>query len=171
MAKRNTSTERILTGQEDLDRRLNLFGQAEANRVARAGLLKGARLAAKLIKRQVPAKYKGIRAAIGSSVKKTRAGVTKAKAGAAVGKAAKVKPYKRSSEGGVGISAENVHWFLMGTDERQTSANRATGEMPAFPAVRKAMSGGQADVVAAIREGMLAAFKKATAILARKRSR
>lgn len=172
MAVRSKSTERILTGQKDLDRRLKELGQAPANRAARAGLNKGARLAAKLIKRQIPAKYKGIRAAIGSSVKATKGGVTKAKAGAAVGKASKLKGApKRSSKGGVGIRANNVHWFLLGTQERKREGGGETGVMPAFPAVKKAMSGGNAQVVAAIREGTQTQLAKEIVKLASKRKK
>jgi hypothetical protein len=164
-------TQRILTGDVALDRRLAELPVGPANRAARAGLLKGARLAAKLIKRKIPAQYKGIRASIGSSVKKSRGGVTTAKAGAAVGSAAKKAANPRqpgSKRPGVGISSRNVHWYLLGTDIRFRKDDMPTGAMPASPAVRKAMEGGKPEVLAAIVEGAGARLVKEIAKLARK---
>lgn len=151
--------ERVLTGDKALDRRLKSLERKAANRAARAGLWKGARLAARLIKKEVPAKQKSVRRSIGSSVKKDRSKVTKAKAGAAVGRARKTSIAKAksrdASRSGVGISAQNIHWFIMGTDNRtQNTTGRSTGSMPPHPMVKNAMQGGGSRaVVAAIKEG------------------
>lgn len=145
--------ERIVTGVRKIDRKLKKLPRRPANRVARAGLTKGARLAAKLIKGKIPSRLKSVRAAIGHSVKKSKDGVTKAKAGAAVGKSRRKKPPKKSSSKGVGISRNNVHWWLLGTTERHHKSGRGTGKMPANGVVKQAMAGGLIQVRQAIIDG------------------
>lgn len=153
--------ERIILGIPELDKRLEGLKLAVANRCARAGLSKGARLAAKKIKAEVPSKQKHIRKAIGSSVKKQKAGpnrgFTSAKAGAAVGRASKaVEKKARGGKGGVGISAANIHWFIMGTQERTVKkTGQKAGRMPPNPIVQKAMERGKGPVIEAIKQGTL----------------
>lgn len=180
--RRSAASTRILTGHKDLDRRLQLIALAPANRSARAGLLKGSRLAARLIKKEIPTRYKGARAAIGARVKQAKGGVTTAKAGANVGNKKQPKlPPKRSTKAGIGIRAANLHWLLLGTAERwhepAAATNSAgqevdrhyTGKMPQLPAVKRAMSGGRAQVTAAIREGTSKQFLRELQQLSRKR--
>jgi len=86
--------------------------------------------ASKEVKRQA-------RKLIGRSLKKSKGNYT-GKAGFAVGKQSKKKSmtaherfvYGQGGAGmakGVGISASNIHWFVLGTDERQTKSGKATG--------------------------------------------
>jgi hypothetical protein len=165
MPPRMPST-RIILGIEELDRRLEGMKLAIANRCARAGLTKGARLAAKLIKKQVPGSQKHIRKSIGSSVKKQKGGpnrgFTQAKAGAAVGRASKeTGKAARGKRGGVGISAQNIHWYIMGTAERTVKkTGQRSGRMPANPIVQKAMASGKTQVIEAIKEGTLASIDR-----------
>lgn len=75
------------------------------------------------------------RLTIGSSVKKQKDGTYGAKAGLGVGKPSKKKreaATKRAQSGwaGVGLSAANIHWFVLGTKERtQKTTGRATGKI------------------------------------------
>lgn len=152
-------SERIVTGDKALDRRLKRFARKPANRIARAGLNKGARLAAKQIKQKVPSRLKSVRAAIGSSVKKSKHGVTQAKAGAAVGKSRRKKSPKRTTGFGEGISRQNVHWWVLGTEERQREdTGQNTGKMPEQPVVREGFKSGP--VMTAIKEGSTKQIKR-----------
>ena len=154
--------ERIVLGIDELDRLLRKIPAAQANRAARAGLLKGARLAARLIKAQIPSRYKGVRAAISGRLRRSQPGQPlTALAGAGRKSRRKTTP-KRTSKGGVGISSANVHWFLLGTGERsRTSKGDApTGRMPQFPAVKQAMSGGLASVMQAVTDGVRQQFER-----------
>lgn len=146
MARRRISNERILLGVAELDEKLMALKQGTANRVARSGLIKGARLAAQKIKHEVPGHLKTVRAAIGHSVKQTRfsgrAGRwTLARAGAAVGlPSSNIPRARRSTRDGVGMSTRNLHWFIMGTKDRFRKDGSWTGRMPKFPAVKRAMA-------------------------------
>lgn len=162
----NKTNTRIIFGIPELDKRLEGLKIAVANRCARAGLTKGARLAAKKIKAEVPSKDKHLRKAIGSSVKKQKGGpnrgYTQAKAGAAVGRASKATEKKaRGNRGGVGISAENIHWYILGTQERTVKkTGQRSGKMPANPIVQRAMASGKSQVIEAIKEGTLTSIDR-----------
>lgn len=168
MPRPRAKASRILLGIPELDRRLEELELAIANRVARSALSKGARLAAKKIKAAVPGEHKGVRRAIGSSVKKQKSGRnkgwTEAKAGGAVGKKvskqeqeAKQAKAGRTNKGGVGISSANVHWYLAGTAERRRkriNPGQSSGKMPAHNVIRRAMSTGSGAVLKAIKDGV-----------------
>ncbi len=69
------------------------------------------------------------------------------------------------SKGGVGVSAANIHWFVLGTSERVTKAGRRTGRIspPPFKGVAKraaAASAGPA-MAAAVRKGKQAIEREA----------
>lgn len=171
---RRKPAERIILGIPQLDARLQLLKTAVANKCARAGLSKGARLAAKLIKSEIPSKEKSARRAIGSSVKMQKSGpnrgFTEAKAGAAVGQkkgkrqqeAEKEKSARKAAKkSGVGISAANIHWYIQGTKERTVKkTGQRAGRMPANPVVKKAMASGKGPVVLAVRVGTMAAIHR-----------
>lgn len=77
---------------------------------------------------------KGVRSRFKNNAKKN---VIQAKVGFGVGKKSKAKPKgvnrKGNRKGGVGISAQNIHWWVAGTKKRTTiirSMNR--GKMPAM---------------------------------------
>lgn len=136
--------------------------------MARAGLGKGSRLGAKLIKAEIPSTQKHIRKAIGSSVKKSRGGVTVAKAGAAVGKS-RSKPTERpAGKPGKGISRRNIHWWIMGTGQRRHPITGTSGKMPGNPVVRRAISKGLPQIKAAIKAGTVVALQRAVKKLALK---
>lgn len=125
--QKSASAERVLTGHKQLDRKLARLSKAPANRVAKAGLRAGTGKAARIMRKQLPSDLKHVRPAIGAKVK-TKGGETTAKAGAGVGR--KMKPPEARKRRGVGIGARNIHWLVMGTKERHTSAGKSTGRMP-----------------------------------------
>ncbi len=169
MAPFRKPSTRIILGIPELDARLEGLKLAVANRIARGGLAKGVRVAVKKIKAEVPSTQKHLRKAIGGYVKKQKRGANKgiveAKAGAAVGKkkaaqtseAAAAKA-SRGKRGGVGISAANIHWYIMGTGDRvrtRVNPGQRSGKMPANPIVQRAMATGKGPVLAAVKDGVM----------------
>lgn len=139
--RRNTSFV-LLTGVEECDKLLKSVGKKIGNRVARRVLSSGVRLAVKKIKAQTD--VRSVKKSIGGTVKRKSRGTTiVAKAGAAVGiKKAKAAP-KGGTRGGVGIAAENVHWYILGTAERTVKkTGQKVGRMPAHDIVKSANVGG-----------------------------
>lgn len=166
---RRAKAGRIVTGVKELDRKLKKVETKLANKAARAGLLKGVRLGAKLAKKEVPSKLKSVKKSIGSSVKKSKGGeskgITQAKFGVSVGKKSKAKPAKRSSHGGVGITSDNVHWFVLGTANRETSSGKSTGRMPANDIIQKAFKSGKSKIRKAVVSKATEVLKKELAKL------
>ena len=117
-----------VTGDKALDKKLAQLKESAARKIMRPALTKGCRVAVKAMKAAVPVQDKAAKRAIGFRVKRDRDGVLQAKAGAGVGvkKAAiKKQAAKRSGDRpGVGISAANIQWFILGTADRYTGATR-----------------------------------------------
>lgn len=141
MAKRprKVSTH-ILTGDKELDAKLQKLKVGVANKYVRKGMTKALRLVVKAQKAQVPSQYKGAKRALGSRFdRKGKGGTIRARAGAGVAKKKEQLPPARSS-GGVGIGVANIHWAILGTGERrrtkiggflsQTGGDLTTGRMP-----------------------------------------
>lgn len=139
--RRNTSFV-LLTGVEECDKLLKSVGKTIGNRVARRVLSSGVRLAVKKIKAQTD--VRSVKKSIGGSVKRKPRGTTiVAKAGAAVGIKKAKAASKGGTRGGVGIAAENVHWYILGTAERTVKATgQNVGRMPAHDIVKSANVGG-----------------------------
>lgn len=127
---------RPVDGLEDIQKALGKLKLSMANRVARPGVNAAASMAAKIVKSKIPGRLKSVRKAIGwRSVKtKDNGGVVGSKIGGGVGKREKNSvPVERDEKRpGVGISAQNVHWWFLGTQDRQTQFRR-TGRMPKAP--------------------------------------
>jgi len=119
---------RFLTGYKELDKALGSLKESAANKLLRPAMGKALRTIAKSIRQQVPAKYKDAKRAIGSRFGKAKKkGQIVAKAGSGVGikfkriaKEQAKRATKKKKTGGVGISAQNIHWFILGTADRQT---------------------------------------------------
>lgn len=131
MAARRKLGVRLITGLEDVDRKLATLKLGAANKIARPALTKGARHLLKKAKAQVPPNMKAAKRALGMVVD-SKGGKSKnqqrAKVGAAVGKAAKaVQKEDRAGKAGVGIGPENIHWFILGTTTRETGSVQRTG--------------------------------------------
>lgn len=151
--------EFIMTGLKELDRELDKLDRKTRNKVARAALSKGASIGAKAVKKEIPSLAKSVRKSIGHSVKKGRNGVTEAKFGAAGKRKSSLKRNK-SHSGGVGISKQNVHWYLLGTSVRSHKSGKSVGSMPAQGAVTK----GASRATPAIKTGMI---ERAKTVLAK----
>lgn len=157
----------FLTGVEELDVMLKAVGKKIGNRAARAVLSMAVRLAVKKIKAKVPSSQKSVRKAIGGNVKKRKGGadrgLTTAKAGAAVGMKSKARlKSKRGGRQGIGIGPENVHWYILGTNERATKSGRRTGKMPAHPIVKEAMAAGGGEIMALMKRELRPAIERET---------
>lgn len=169
---------RIVTGDKEIDKALGEIAKVgTANRIARSGLLKSVRVVVKGIKAEIPGKQKSIKKWIKGYVKKGKKGVVNAKAGA-VGKqpdAIDLAGQKRGDKEGVGITARNIHWYLIGTKRRQpkkksvmkTFRGRWMGkevdEMPAHPAVREGFKKTRSQAQRVLREGVEVALIRETA--------
>lgn len=156
---------RLMTGVEELDKKLAQLKLGAANKIARPALTKAARLLLKKMKAGVPPKYKDAKRALGMVVD-AKGGKSKnqqrAKVGAAVGKASKSEA-KRSGKnsGGVGISGKNIHWFILGADgssrggppRTQKTTGKSTGVMdPVMPGLVK-------DAASSVKSEMLSVMK------------
>jgi hypothetical protein len=121
-----------LTGDGALISTLNGLRDSVARRAIKKGLTKAVRILTKGMKAQVPVNLKSMKRAIGGRIGSGHRGKFTAKAGAAVGKAAKAEPRPRKNRG-VGIGGSNIHWWILGTGQR-TSSRGPTGAMPAMAA-------------------------------------
>lgn len=131
-------------GAKELERKLNALASQGGKSVARATMTGAVGPLKKSIRRQVnaatasQAMKRAARLTIGSKVKKQPSGSYGAKAGFGVGKPTKAKRRKakeRSAQGkagerkGVGLSSQNIHWFVLGTGERHTKSGKPTGRI------------------------------------------
>jgi hypothetical protein len=154
------SSYRILTGDEELDKSLTVLRVSIANKVAKAALSAGVKLGAKKAKLLVPAKHKTVRSSIRGYVK-TKKGKTGKYTVAKYGACGKPKKdVARGSTKGVGISSQNIHWWILGTDDRynKTKKPRYTGQMPANPVIRESYDSGA--LMAAIRDQAVKTLNK-----------
>ena len=169
---------RIITGIEDVDRKLLLLSTKQANKIATAGINAGLARITKNIRSAISSSSasremkKALRSTVGKSFlkggKAAKYGPT-AKAGLGVGSGARRKGEHgtkyRSGIKGVGISGNNVHWAALGTRQRfvgvKTRKNRSTltgnrrkftGYMPSFPVVREAGKNGLSSLLKVVEE-------------------
>ena len=83
-----------------------------------------------------PELKRAARQTIGKRVKKPSGQVVFGKAGFGVGRQSAIKKLAAhiragdKSQRGVGISAANIHWPVLGTEERKTDIGHPTGKMP-----------------------------------------
>lgn len=170
---------RVYTGDDELDRRFQDLGDKAMERISRNAVRRGLTVLRQAMQAAVPAAARTpghqtltIKKSIGQSLKKTKfTGITEGKAGAAVGikqvKALRLAA-RTGKRRGVGISANNIHWYIMGTTLRHTGGRnrrggvkftgnkvKSTGIMPAHPAIRSgagsAMPASQAMIIQSIR--------------------
>lgn len=121
-----------ITGVRELDRRLRRLDDKVARRLASAAVRSGLRLLVKEIKSGLPTELKEAKTAVGWRFKKstTRDGKD-AKVGFGVGKRSSEAKRSGRNSGGIGITKQNVHWFVLGTPSRtQETTGRSTGRMP-----------------------------------------
>ena len=185
-----------VAGVAELEKVYAELSKGMANRIAKPGLMKAGRLAAKKIKAQVPSRLKAIKKLIKSKSIKTKknSGIAGVKVGAAVGEKKKKEQDKpRRNRPGVGISSANVHWFFTGTAERVTGVTtrrrrkktggsevvsrrlngnvvRETGRMKEqIPGVSQIVAASKSEMVEIIRKGIAAGVEKEAARQAKRR--
>lgn len=146
-ATHTVNTARIrnaLSGQKELLAALKGIDDAMVDKIAPAGMRGYLRETAKAIKAEIPGELKDARQGINSRFVKRdkRTKEVSAKAGSGVGikdarkqALAEKASAKRGKRSGVGISANNVHWAILGTGERtRKSDGQSTGVMkPLLP--------------------------------------
>lgn len=108
---------------------LRKFRQSTQTRITKAAQRTALSGLAKDIKAQIPGRHKDARKAVGSSLKKSRkTALVEGKAGIGVGKKKKkqVQDEQAAKRGrpGVGITANNIHWMILGTKERYTKKGK-----------------------------------------------
>jgi hypothetical protein len=120
-------------GVKKLQKKLNALRASTQNKLERQSVSAGLRMTAKAIKAEVPSAWKEGRKAIGFSFIRGKGkwlGTTFAKAGVGAGIKKKAREKREASKGsrngrkGVGISVANFHWFVRGTEERETGSKR-----------------------------------------------
>lgn len=186
-----------VSGFEDLDRVFRELSKGMANRIARPGLAKAGRLAAKKVKASVPSRLKDIKKLVKSKSIKTKqnGGFAGVKIGPAVGQKKKKadQSSKKRKKPGVGISSANVHWFFTGTTDRVTGFKtrrrrkktggseivsrqlngnivRETGQMKQqLPGVSTTLAAAKTEMAAIIKTSVAENVEKEAARLAKKR--
>ena len=140
---------RAVIGADALNAKLISLAKNTSKKAARAGISAGLRVVAKAIRQAInasdaPADVKRqARKTIGSRFGKRKGGPGRgrieARAGFAVGKKRQPPTARRSR--GVGLGVQDVHWFVLGTQERATKSGHATGKIDAMlsEAVRTAV--------------------------------
>jgi len=124
-----------VSGLEALSKNLENLSKGMRTKQITKAVSASAKAAVKLIKGEIPSRYKGARQSIGwrRPKRKYNGGQITAKVGVGVGKATEAKAkrttkshdkHKAGGKKGVGISAANAHWFFLGTDERYTGTKR-----------------------------------------------
>jgi len=175
---------KLLTGDKELDRKLNELANKSARKVAAAGIRAGMRVIAKAIKSEIPPSMKDVKKSIGFRFRRnTRKGdgLILAKVGAGVGQKRPDRKGKRKSRGpcigrkiavrgsrpgrpGVGLGRA-PHWPLLGTVARfQCTTLRKTGIMPSLPAVKLGFAKSEAAFIQKVKDnigkGIEREFKK-----------
>jgi hypothetical protein len=154
-----------LLGDKELSRKLDALGGRASRRAITTGVSAALTPLARAMRSAVNASSasadlkRAARATIGKRFSTTRVSRNEkqAKAGFAVGKPSKVKAAKArkrsAAGGGVGVSAANIHWFVLGTADRTTKSGHSTGRIsPAFTGVmQQAFSASQSTMVAVAR--------------------
>lgn len=173
----------VLTGVPAFDAKLRRLAGPALNRITRSGLRAANNVTVQAMRAAAPTE--SIRQAIGGRMLKSKEGLG-AKAGAGVGKKMGPKGEKpRVGRGtkGVGISARNIHWYVLGTQERETGsvlrrnklqgkyrkstghAIHSTGKMPAHGFIAQAALASQGTardtLRTAIRRGIEREYYKA----------
>lgn len=122
-------------GLDQILRKLNELEKKGAGRVLSSMIRGQLNVIGKQMKADTDSRVKegrkGVRSRFKNNAKKNW---VLAKVGFGVGpkKLRKPRKSKRTSRGGVGISAQNIHWWVAGTKQRTTRSNQDRGQMPSF---------------------------------------
>lgn len=162
-----------LEGIDDLTDALKSLGDRVGVEIALPAVKAGTVEGAKLIREAAPTDKPSIAATVGEWAQAQEGGAL-GKMGAGVGRD-KVTA-RRSTTKGVGISAANVHWWVLGTKDRFNGVRnrrngqrpiagrtkRFTGRMPAHPLTKPAVMSGQDRIHKAMVDAAIAAVQEAT---------
>lgn len=160
-----------LQGFDQLLAKLTKLEDKKEKRIARAGVSAGIKAlvaAQKAAVNSAPisgALKAAARKAIGKRIVKDQGAIVAGKAGFGVGKSTRKKresAHQRHMRGqggahetkGVGASAANIHWFVLGTQERETAGGHGTGEVPSLlaGAIQTASTGAGEAMINAARD-------------------
>lgn len=162
-----------VTGDKALDALLEELGTKVANKAITSGLRAGLGHVTKAIRAEIP--QPSVKKAIGSKLKRLRDGSVIAKVGAGVGPRTRKELGPRGNRPGVGISARNIHWYILGTrgrnhglkwnktlqkDQKTGNAFRYTGRMPKNAAVKKGWGKSKDTCLKAIQTKVAAVLQK-----------
>lgn len=124
-----------IEGLDSLLKKLNELEKKGAGRVLGSIIRAQLNVIGKQTKADTSSKVKEGRKGVRSRFKnKAKKNFITAKVGFGVGpkKLRKPSKSKRTSRGGVGIAAQNIHWWVAGTKQRTTRAQQDRGSMPSF---------------------------------------
>lgn len=135
-------------GLEEILKKMDSLAKGGGDRVASSMVRAGLNVVAKQMKKDLSPKVKEARKAVRTRFKrKKKAGTVEALVGFGVGKRKKKPPKVVNSQGnrkgGIGIGAQNIHWWVAGTQARYAGISyrrkeitgsriHATGKMPAM---------------------------------------
>ena len=126
--RRPVQTFTVVTGVDELDAMFHELARDGQNRAVRTAMAKMLRVIARGIKAAVPpVKTPGhLRSSVTNAIfqkfkRNSFSGVVEAKVGAGVGRKINAVLKRRGKRrGGVGMSARNIHWYILGTADRWT---------------------------------------------------
>ena len=130
-------TSMALSGLDELRKTLGALKDKGVKKAAKAGIVAGLQPLLSAIRSEIngapisPELKKAARQTLGKSLKKSGDDYL-GKAGFGVGKAKakNARAAKRHGEkGGVGVSTANIHWFVLGTTERETGRGWKRGNI------------------------------------------
>ena len=131
-----------LQGLNNLVANLNYLALQTSKKAGRAGINAALTVFAKQSRKEInsspasPSAKRAARKTISKRLKRAGIYFTTGKVGFGAGPQRKSKKAKAAarakdkSRRGVGISSSNIHWFVLGTKERQTASGKSTGAMP-----------------------------------------
>lgn len=125
-------TAAFMEGLKPLQKRLDALKKGSRESIERSAVRAGLNVIGSGIKKGLSTTVKHVRPSVKSRFKRGRVRIV-AKVGFGVGPRNKkqTKTRDRKDRGGVGISANNIHWWLLGTKQRSTKSGKNTGIMPA----------------------------------------
>lgn len=124
----------VVDGLDDLKKALEQLRGKVKWAVASAAIRAGLTTIGREMRKQLDPKAKQAARAIRTRVKRTSKGLV-AKVGFGVGprnRKSRSTPPPRGRKPGVGIGANNIHWWIQGTSKRITKRGQNRGSMPAM---------------------------------------
>ena len=122
-----------IDGLDAFKRKLEGLEKNAVRLVANKAMNAGLRVLAEGIKGQIPPQYSGLASLVGKRIDTSRSGDSRGQVVGKVGFGVARRGGRKTGRkrGGVGISANNIHWLVLGTKERSTKSGANRGTMPA----------------------------------------